>query len=137
MDIELKLLRHPTLLSVSSSASSSGVLPEFHVGMFKDLASADGSIREAAVEALATELMEVQRGYEWLENKELAKDGGVKLESETDDGWNCARQGFELGRLAEEWISERNTPLIKEFTCLPIALASRRDTCKSLRYELF
>ncbi|KAK9942865.1 hypothetical protein M0R45_008510 [Rubus argutus] len=152
------------LLSVSS-ASSSGVLPEFHVGMFKDLASADGSIREAAVEALATELMEVQRGYEWLENKELAKDGGVKLESETDDGWNvCApslryallhswcffiKRGSTIhsinvdsllklivdflevslsmkGRLAEEWISERNTPLIKEFTCLPIALASKK-----------
>lgn len=30
------------------------------------------------------------------------------------------------GRLAEEWISDRNTPHIKEFTSLLIALASKK-----------
>ncbi|BFG30934.1 hypothetical protein CerSpe_172080 [Prunus speciosa] len=30
------------------------------------------------------------------------------------------------GRLAEEWVSDRNTPLIKEFTRLLIALASKK-----------
>lgn len=30
------------------------------------------------------------------------------------------------GRLAEEWVSDRNTPLIKEFTSLLIALASKK-----------
>ncbi|BBH09251.1 DNA polymerase V family [Prunus dulcis] len=193
MDIESK-----TEVPISSSAT--GVLPEFHVGVFKDLASADGSVREAAAEALAMELVEVQRAYDGLENKELV-EGGVKLEAEKDDGLNdcapslryavrrlirgvsssreCARQGFALGlttlvstipsikvnsllklivdflevsssmkgqeqrdhllgrlfaygalarsgRLAEEWVSDRNTPLIKEFTSLLIALASKK-----------
>lgn len=80
-------------LKTAAAASSSGgaVLPEFHVGVFKDLASADAAVREAAVEALATELMEVQRAYEGLENKELLEGGGVKLEAEKDDGLNdCA-----------------------------------------------
>ncbi|PQQ19747.1 DNA polymerase V [Prunus yedoensis var. nudiflora] len=193
MDVESK-----TEVPISSSAT--GVLPEFHVGVFKDLASADGSVREAAAEALAMELVEVQRAYDGLENKELV-EGGVKLEAEKDDGLNdcapslryavrrlirgvsssreCARQGFALGlttlvstipsikvnsllkliidflevsssmkgqeqrdhllgrlfaygalarsgRLAEEWVSDRNTPLIKEFTSLLIALASKK-----------
>ncbi|KAL6209478.1 hypothetical protein ACLB2K_020420 [Fragaria x ananassa] len=190
-------------LKTAAAASSSGgaVLPEFHVGVFKDLASADAAVREAAVEALAKELMEVQRAYEGLENKELLEGGGVKLEVEKDDGLNdcapslryalrrlirgvsssreCARQGFAVGltmlgstirsikvdsllklivdflevtssmkgqeqrdrllgrlfaygalgrsgRLVEEWVSDRNTPHIKEFTRLLIALASKK-----------
>ncbi|KAL6218385.1 hypothetical protein ACLB2K_011599 [Fragaria x ananassa] len=190
-------------LKTAAAASSSGgaVLPEFHVGVFKDLASADAAVREAAVEALATELMEVQRAYEGLENKELLEGGGVKLEAEKDDGLNdcapslryalrrlirgvsssreCARQGFAVGltmlgstirsikvdsllklivdflevtssmkgqeqrdrllgrlfaygalgrsgRLVEEWVSDRNTLHIKEFTSLLIALASKK-----------
>lgn len=40
-------------------SSSSGGLPEFHIGVFKDLASAEGKAREAAVEAMVREL--------WLE----------------------------------------------------------------------
>ncbi|KAM1233098.1 hypothetical protein EV1_002755 [Malus domestica] len=183
-----------------ASSSTSGILPEFHVGVFKDLASGDGSVREAAAEALAMELVAVQRAYDGLENKELV-EGGVKMEAEKDDGLNgcapslryavrrlirgvsssreCARQGFALGltilvstipsikvksllklivdflevsssmkgqeqrdhllgrlfaygaiarsgRLAEEWVSDRNTPLIKEFTSLLIALASKK-----------
>lgn len=76
--------------SLASSSSSSGPLPEFHIGVFKDLASADASVREAAAEALVTELQEVQKAYDRLEAKELV-DGGLKLEAEKDDGLNdCA-----------------------------------------------
>ncbi|KAK9905214.1 hypothetical protein M0R45_000408 [Rubus argutus] len=205
MDVELKttdpLAATASVSSSAAAASSSGVLPEFHVGVFKDLASADGSVREAAAEALATELMEVQRAYEGLENKELVEGGGVKLEAEKDDGLNdcapslryalrrlirgvsssreCARQGFALGltilvstihsikvdsllklivdflevsssmkgqeqrdrllgrlfaygalgrsgRLAEEWISDRNTPPSRNSLVFFIALASKK-----------
>ncbi|CAN6686179.1 unnamed protein product [Malus baccata var. baccata] len=192
--------KEPKTMEVPASSSTSGVLPEFHVGVFKDLSSADGSVREAAAEALAMELVAVQRAYDGLENKELV-EGGVKLDAEKDDGLNdcapslryavrrlirgvsssreCARQGFALGlsilvstipsikvnsllklivdflevsssmkgqeqrdhllgrlfaygaiarsgRLAEKWVSDRNTPLIKEFTSLLIALASKK-----------
>ncbi|KAM1794093.1 hypothetical protein ACFX11_034609 [Malus domestica] len=192
--------KEPKTMEVPASSSTSGVLPEFHVGVFKDLSSADGSVREAAAEALAMELVAVQRAYDGLENKELV-EGGVKLDAEKDDGLNdcapslryavrrlirgvsssreCARQGFALGlsilvstipsikvnsllklivdflevsssmkgqeqrdhllgrlfaygaiarsgRLAEEWVSDRNTPLIKEFISLLIALASKK-----------
>ncbi|TQE02591.1 hypothetical protein C1H46_011825 [Malus baccata] len=192
--------KEPKTMEVPASSSTSGVLPEFHVGVFKDLSSADGSVREAAAEALAMELVAVQRAYDGLENKELV-EGGVKLDAEKDDGLNdcapslryavrrlirgvsssreCARQGFALGlsilvstipsikvnsllklivdflevsssmkgqeqrdhllgrlfaygaiarsgRLAEEWVSDRNTPLIKELTSLLIALASKK-----------
>ena len=124
MDIELKTTEAPdSTVSVSSSASSNGVLPEFHVGMFKDLASADGSIREAAVEALATELMEVQRGYEWLENKELVEGGGVKLESEKDDGWNvCAPSlRYALLRFIHGVSSSREVFLFSHFFVVNVA----------------
>lgn len=71
------------------SSSGSG-LPEFHIGVFKDLASSDSSVREAAAEALVTELQEVQKAYDRLENKDLI-EGGLKLEAEKDDGLNqCA-----------------------------------------------
>ncbi|KAM7474805.1 hypothetical protein LguiB_022048 [Lonicera macranthoides] len=98
-------------------SSPSGGLPEFHIGVFKDLASADVSVREAAAERLATELQEVQKAFEKLEKKEI--EGELKLEAEKDDGLNncapslryavrrlirgvsssreCARQGFALG----------------------------------------
>ncbi|KAJ9175014.1 hypothetical protein P3X46_013601 [Hevea brasiliensis] len=98
--------------------SSTGGLPEFHIGVFKDLTSADVSVREAAVERLVTELQAVQKAYEMVENKELI-EGGLTLEAEKNDGLNncapslkyavrrlirgasssreCARQGFALG----------------------------------------
>lgn len=73
----------------SVSVSSSG-LPEFHISVFKDLASADILVRESAAEALATELLKVQEAYDKLENKDLV-EGGLKLEAEKDDGLdNCA-----------------------------------------------
>ncbi|KAL5540329.1 hypothetical protein UlMin_042891 [Ulmus minor] len=193
----------PKLKEVESSnlaSSSSGGLPEFHIGVFKDLASANSSVREAAVEKMVIELQEVQKAFDGLENKDFV-DGGLKLEAEKDDGLNeCApslryavrrlirgvsssrefaRQGFALGltllvstipsikvdsllklivdvleitssmkgqeakdcllgrlfaygalarsgRLAEEWMSDRNTPYIKEFTSHITSLAVKK-----------
>ncbi|KAI8025671.1 rDNA transcriptional regulator pol5 [Camellia lanceoleosa] len=103
---------------VPMATSPSGGLPEFHISVFKGLASADASVREASVEAMVIELREVQMAYDKLEKKELV-DGGLQLEAEKDDGLNncapslryavrrlirgvsssreCARQGFALG----------------------------------------
>lgn len=73
--------------AVSTSGSP---LPEFHISVFGDLASADASVREAAVETLVTELRAVQKAYDGLEEKELV-DIGAKLEAEKDDGLkDCA-----------------------------------------------
>ncbi|GMI83744.1 hypothetical protein like AT5G64420 [Hibiscus trionum] len=103
------------------ASSSSSCLPEFHISVFKDLASADSSVREAAVETMVTELQEVQEAYGRLENKDLV-EGGLKLEAQKDDGLDncasslryavrrlirgvsssreCVRQGFALGLTA-------------------------------------
>ncbi|KAG5526172.1 hypothetical protein RHGRI_032450 [Rhododendron griersonianum] len=103
---------------VPNPTSPSSGLPEFHISVFKNLASADAAEREAAVESLVVELQEVQTAYEKLDNKELV-EGGLQLEAEKDDGLNncapslryavrrlirgvsssreCARQGFALG----------------------------------------
>ncbi|KAL3538735.1 hypothetical protein ACH5RR_002101 [Cinchona calisaya] len=121
MGLELKENSSKTCEEVSSPGTSSGgnsVLPEFHIGVFKDLASADASVREAAAEALVVELQAVQKAYDKLENKEEV-EGALKLEAAKDDGLNdcapsvryavrrlirgvsssreCARQGFALG----------------------------------------
>ncbi|KAK3182701.1 hypothetical protein Dsin_029987 [Dipteronia sinensis] len=99
-----------------ASSSGSG-MPEFHIGVFKDLALADVSLRQQAAESLVIELREVQKAYESVE-KDL-DESGPKLEAEKDDGLNdcapslryavrrlirgvsssreCARQGFALG----------------------------------------
>ncbi|KAK7246687.1 hypothetical protein RIF29_41557 [Crotalaria pallida] len=98
--------------------SGSGSVPEFHIGVFKDLAAASESVREAAVKQMALELKAVQGAYE-KNGKENGADGGFKLEAEKDDGLEdcapsvryalrrlirgvsssreCARQGFALG----------------------------------------
>ncbi|CAI0425340.1 unnamed protein product [Linum tenue] len=98
-------------------ASSSNAVPVFHIDVFKDLASADASSREAAVERLVAELQEVHRAYKG--SKELLFESGSDLEAEKDDGLKdcapsvryavrrlirgtsssreCARQGFALG----------------------------------------
>ncbi|CAA2961325.1 DNA polymerase V-like [Olea europaea subsp. europaea] len=177
-----------------------GVLPEFHIGVFKDLSAADASVRETAAEALVSELMEVQKAYDMLEDKQVVEDA-LKLEAEKDDGLNncapslryavrrlirgvsssreCARQGFALGltilvgtvscikvesllkliinllevsssmkgqeardcllgrlfaygalarsgRLTEEWMADRNTPYVREFTSCLISLAAKK-----------
>ncbi|KAL2537188.1 DNA polymerase V family [Forsythia ovata] len=168
--------------------------------VYDDLAAVDASVREAAAEALVTELVEVQNVYDMLEDKQLV-EGALKLEAEKDDGLNscapslryavrrlirgvsssreCARQGFALGltilvgtvssikvesllklivnllevsssmkgqeardcllgrlfaygalarsgRLTNEWISDRNTPYVKEFTSCLISLAAKK-----------
>nr|GLL45519.1 myb-binding protein 1A-like protein [Ipomoea trifida] len=102
----------------TSPSSSGAALPEFHIGVFKQLAAADSSAREAAAQMLVTELRQVQKAYDELENKESI-DGELKLEADKGDGLNkcapslryavrrlirgvsssreCARQGFALG----------------------------------------
>lgn len=100
------------------ASTSSSSMPEFHISVFQELASADASVREAAVGRMVEELQEVQKAYDRLENKALVENG-TKLEAEKDDGLNscapslryairrlirgvsssreCARQGFALG----------------------------------------
>ncbi|XP_019239741.1 PREDICTED: DNA polymerase V-like [Nicotiana attenuata] len=101
-----------------SPTTTSG-LPELDIRLFTDLAAAEVSIREAAAQALVVKLLEIQKAYDNLENKEVV-DGQLKLEAEKkDDGLNncapslryavrrlirglsssreCARQGFALG----------------------------------------
>lgn len=74
---------------VNASSSSNSGMPEFHISVFKDLASADVSLRHAAAESLVTELQEVQKAYETM-GKEVV-EGELKLEAEKDDGLNdCA-----------------------------------------------
>ncbi|TYI94885.1 hypothetical protein E1A91_D02G237300v1 [Gossypium mustelinum] len=68
-------------------------LPEFHVSVFKDLASKDSSVRDAALEKIVTELQEVQKEYDRLKDKDnlVDDDGGLKLDAQMDDGLdNCA-----------------------------------------------
>lgn len=100
------------------TTSNSNGLPAFHIGVFGDLASVDASKREAAAERLAMELLEVQKAYDEVGNKE-AFQSGFQLEAAKDDGLDdcapsvryavrrlvrgvsssreCARQGFALG----------------------------------------
>ena len=86
MDVDSKV----TESKEHMGASSTGTLPKFHIGVFKDLASVDVSVREGAVERLVTELQEVQKAYEVTENKDVV-EGALKLEAEKDDGLNdCA-----------------------------------------------
>nr|GEU41031.1 myb-binding protein 1A [Tanacetum cinerariifolium] len=95
------------------------IMPEFHIGVFKDLGNKEVEVREAAAERLVSELIEVQKAYDLMERKDEIDGGGLKLEAEKDDGLNncapsvryavrrlirgvsssreCARQGFALG----------------------------------------
>lgn len=186
--------------AAAAVSTSGNPLPEFHISVFGDLASADASVREAGVETLVTELRAVQKAYDRLEEKELV-DVGAKLEAEKDDGLKecapsvkyavrrlirgvsssreCARQGFSLGltllvstvptirvesllklsvdllevsssmkgqevrdcllgrlfaygalarsgRLVKEWLSDKSTPYIREFTGLLISLSAKK-----------
>ena len=64
-------------------------MPEFHIGVFKDLAAASKSAREAAAKQMVTELKAVQNAYDSREKE--SGEGGLKLEAEKDDGLdNCA-----------------------------------------------
>lgn len=85
MDVDSKISENREQMG----ASSSGVLPEFHIAVFTELISADVSVREAAVERLVMELQKVQKAYENAENKVV--EDGMKLEAKKDDGLNdCA-----------------------------------------------
>ncbi|OEL18924.1 hypothetical protein BAE44_0020058 [Dichanthelium oligosanthes] len=69
--------------------------PGLHMNVFRDLASPEASVREAAAEALVAELREVQKAYEKgarKGEKEAADgDGSSQMEAEKDDGLdNCA-----------------------------------------------
>lgn len=71
-------------------STAAGALPEFHIGVFKDLAAASEAAREAAAKQMVTELKAVQSAYDTREEKENG-EGGFKLEAEKDDGLdNCA-----------------------------------------------
>ncbi|XP_022763604.1 uncharacterized protein LOC111309052 isoform X2 [Durio zibethinus] len=93
------------------ASSSTGGLPEFHISVFKDLASADSSVREAAVKTMVTELQEVQKAYDRLENKDLV-EGCLKLEAQKDDGLdNCASSlRYAVRRLIRGVSSSRELP---------------------------
>ncbi|KAL1564588.1 DNA-directed DNA polymerase [Salvia divinorum] len=104
--------------SAGTSSSGGGMLPTFHIGVFRKLSAADASVRVAAAKTLVVELRAVQNAYYTLENKDEVGDNS-KLEAEKDDGLNncapsvryavrrlirgvsssreCARQGFALG----------------------------------------
>ncbi|PIA51903.1 hypothetical protein AQUCO_01000044v1 [Aquilegia coerulea] len=99
-------------------SSSSGSFPEFNIGVFRDLVSADSLAREAAALKLVINLHEVQKAYDKCDKKEVG-EGGLQLEAEKDDGLKncapsvryairrlirgvsssreCARQGFAMG----------------------------------------
>ncbi|KAF8118445.1 hypothetical protein N665_0005s0203 [Sinapis alba] len=101
-----------------AAAASSSSLPELPLSYFRDLASPEASVREAAASSLVTRLQEIQKQYEVLPDKESV-DGGLMLEAEKNDGLDncaphlryalrrlirgvsssreCARQGFALG----------------------------------------
>jgi len=67
--------------------------PGLHMNVFRDLASPEASVREAAAEALVAELREVQKAYERGVRKGEAadRDGSSQMEAEKDDGLeNCA-----------------------------------------------
>ncbi|CAI8591334.1 unnamed protein product [Vicia faba] len=192
--------KHAVASTDSASGSGGDSLPEFHIGVFKDLAAVAESVREAAAKQLVTELKEVQNAYGGVLGKEVG-DGGFKLEAEKNDGLEecapsvryavrrlirgvsssreCARQGFALGltvlvgaidkikvesflklvvdllevtssmkgqeakdcflgrlfaygalarsgRLIHEWSMDKNTPYIKEFVGILIALATKK-----------
>ncbi|KAL5142670.1 hypothetical protein HKD37_09G025807 [Glycine soja] len=60
---------------------------EFHIGVFKDLAAASKSVREAVAKQMVMELKVVQNAYDSHEKE--SGEGG--LEAEKDDGLdNCA-----------------------------------------------
>jgi DNA polymerase phi len=68
--------------------------PGLHMDVFRDLASLEVSVREAAAEALVAELKDVQKAYEKGvqkgEKEAGAGYGPLQMEAEKDDGLeNC------------------------------------------------
>ncbi|KAH0448617.1 hypothetical protein IEQ34_022417 [Dendrobium chrysotoxum] len=189
-----------SVIQIQLPSPQTSVFPGFHIDVFRNLASADSLVREAAAETLVRELIEVQRAFEQLGNN-VDNEGSPQLEAEKDDGLEgcapslryavrrlirgvsssreCARQGFSLGlavvvemipavklvpvmkliinllevssamkgleardcylgrlfaygslarshRLATEWIFDKNTPVMREFTSTVISLAQTK-----------
>lgn len=75
---------------------------------FRDLASPEASVREAAAISLVTRLQEIQKQYKMLPDKESV-DGGLMLEAQKNDGLdNCAPHlRYALGRLIRGVSSSR------------------------------
>ncbi|KAL3843805.1 hypothetical protein ACJIZ3_001208 [Penstemon smallii] len=137
--------------NTSTSNNSGGVLPEFHIGVFKNLAATDASIREAAARSLVTELRKfrmpmITPSYRYAIRRLIR---GVSSSRE------CARQGFALGLtiLVATVPSIKLESLLKliitllevsssmkgqvEFTSCVIALAAKKGTYKSLLSQLY
>jgi len=97
-------------------SSNSNGLPAFHVSVFSDLASVDASKREAAAERLAMELLEVQKAYDEVGNRE-AFQSGFQLEAAKDDGLDdCAPSvRYAVRRLVRGVSSSREVFLISLF----------------------
>jgi len=109
----------------SSASSSKSSLPAFHIHVFRDLASADSSVRRAAAETLAVELIEVQRAYEKIGGEEGVKEEGtVQLEAEKDDGLeNCAASlRYAIRRLIRGVSSSREVMLSSALLLLLLIL---------------
>lgn len=100
----------------SSAAAASSSLPELPLSYFRDLASPEGSVREAAATSLVTRLQEIQKQYEMLPDKESV-DGGLMLEAEKNDGLdNCAPHlRYALRRLIRGVSSSREVYLLLWF----------------------
>ncbi|XP_062218145.1 uncharacterized protein LOC133918324 [Phragmites australis] len=80
---------------VNPPPASAAAGPGLHMNLFRDLASPEPSVREAAAEALVAELREVQKAYEKGARKGEKKAGDgdepSQMEAEKDDGLeNCA-----------------------------------------------
>ncbi|KAF2296534.1 hypothetical protein GH714_040553 [Hevea brasiliensis] len=123
--------------------SSTGGLPEFHIGVFKDLTSADVSVREAAVERLCA-----RQGFALGLTVLVSTIPSIKLHSllklivdllEV----SSSMKGQEIkdcllghlfaygalaqsGRINQEWMSDQKTPFIKEFVNALLSLASKK-----------
>jgi len=80
---------------VNPSPAPAAVGPGLHMNVFRDLASPEASVREAAAEALVVELRQVQKAYEKSARKGESEggdgDSASQMEAEKDDGLdNCA-----------------------------------------------
>lgn len=94
--------------------------PGLHVNVFRDLASADSSVREAAAESLVVELSEVQKAYEKQRGKG-EEDGALQLEAEKDDGLeDCAPSlRYAIRRLIRGVSSSREVSYHATYSPLP------------------
>lgn len=92
--------------------------PGLHMNVFRDLASPEASVREAAAEALVVELRQVQKAYEKSmrkgEGEAADGDSALQMEAEKDDGLdNCAPSvRYAIRRLIRGISSSREVELL-------------------------